>query len=91
MDFVDLNQLYTFYKVCEHESLATYAEVSGTPTSTLRTRISKLEKHMGRKLMFWRRSINCFELTEEGVNLYRSSQLLFEHFYPSMIEGNRAK
>jgi Bacterial regulatory helix-turn-helix protein, lysR family len=58
----DLNDLYFFSKVVEHEGFAAASRVLGVPKSTLSRRVSLLEERLGVRLL--QRSTRRFAVTE---------------------------
>lgn len=60
----DLNDLYFFAKVVEHEGFAPAGRLLGIPKSTLSRRISLLEERLGVRLL--QRSTRRFTVTEIG-------------------------
>src|SRR4029453_15037613 len=65
----DLNDLYFFAKVVEHEGFAPAGRLLGIPKSTLSRRISLLEERLGVRLL--QRSTRRFTVTEIGQVYYR--------------------
>lgn len=65
----DLNDLYFFSKVVEHEGFAAAGRVLGIPKSTLSRRVSLLEERLGARLL--QRSTRRFAVTEIGQDYYR--------------------
>jgi DNA-binding transcriptional LysR family regulator len=65
----DLNDLYFFCKVVEHEGFAAASRVLGVPKSTLSRRVSLLEERLGVRLL--QRSTRRFAVTEIGQDYYR--------------------
>jgi DNA-binding transcriptional LysR family regulator len=65
----DLNDLYFFSKVVEHEGFAAASRVLGIPKSTLSRRVSLLEERLGARLL--QRSTRRFAVTEIGQDYYR--------------------
>jgi DNA-binding transcriptional LysR family regulator len=65
----DLNDLYFFAKVVEHQGFAPAGRVLGTPKSTLSRRVSLLEERLGVRLL--QRSTRRFTVTEIGQVYYR--------------------
>jgi DNA-binding transcriptional LysR family regulator len=65
----DLNDLYFFSKVVEHQGFAAASRVLGIPKSTLSRRVSLLEERLGVRLL--QRSTRRFAVTEVGQDYYR--------------------
>jgi DNA-binding transcriptional LysR family regulator len=65
----DLNDLYFFAKVVEHEGFAPASRVLGIPKSTLSRRVSLLEQRLGVRLLH--RSTRRFTVTEIGQVYHR--------------------
>lgn len=65
----DLNDLYFFAKVVEHEGFGPAGRLLGVPKSTLSRRVSLLEERLGVRLL--QRSTRRFTVTEIGQVYYR--------------------
>lgn len=68
----DLNDLYYFAAVVDHQGFAAAERALGIPKSRLSRRISQLETDLGVRLL--QRSTRRFAVTEVGHNVYRHAQ-----------------
>lgn len=68
----DLNYLYNFILVAEHQSFTRASAQSGIPLSTISRRIDKFEINLDIKLIH--RSTKSFSLTAEGKALFQATQ-----------------
>lgn len=70
----DLNDLYYFVQVVEHQGFAPAGRALGLPKSRLSRRIALLEERLGVRLI--QRSTRRFAVTEIGQNYYRHCQAM---------------
>jgi len=68
----DLNDLYYFAAVVDHQGFAAAERALGIPKSRLSRRISQLEEDLGVRLL--QRSTRRFAVTEVGHSVYRHAQ-----------------
>jgi len=61
---MDLNDLYYFAKVVEHQGFSAAARALGVPKSKISRRIAELEKRLGTQLLY--RSTRKLHITEIG-------------------------
>ena len=78
----DLNDLYFFAQVVEHNGFAAAARVLGMPRSRLSRRIGLLEDRLGVRLL--QRSTRRFAVTEIGLEYYR-------HCVAMLVEAEAAQ
>jgi len=78
----DLNDLYFFAQVVEHNGFAAAARVLGMPRSRLSRRIGLLEDRLGVRLL--QRSTRRFTVTEIGLEYYR-------HCVAMLVEAEAAQ
>ncbi|ART48572.1 LysR family transcriptional regulator [Acidovorax carolinensis] len=78
----DLNDLYFFVQVVEHQGFAPAGRALGMPKSTLSRRIAQLEERLGVRLI--QRSTRRFAVTEIGQDYYR-------HCVAMLVEANAAQ
>lgn len=70
----DLNDLFYFVQVVEHQGFAAAGRALGIPKSKLSRRIAMLEERLGVRLV--QRSTRRFSVTELGQNYYRHSKAM---------------
>src|SRR3546814_2903297 len=68
----DLNDLYYFAMVVDHQGFAAAERALGIPKSRLSRRISQLETDLGVRLL--QRSTRRFAVTDVGTSVYRHAQ-----------------
>lgn len=78
----DLNDLYYFVQVVEHQGFAPAGRALGSPKSKLSRRIALLEERLGVRLI--QRSTRRFAVTEIGQAYYR-------HCLAMLVEANAAQ
>jgi DNA-binding transcriptional LysR family regulator len=78
----DLNDLYYFVQVVEHQGFAPAGRVLGIPKSKLSRRIALLEERLGVRLI--QRSTRRFSVTEIG-------QIYFSHCKAMLVEAEAAQ
>ena len=78
----DLNDLYFFAQIVEHQGFAAAARVLGTPRSRLSRRLALLEERLGVRLV--QRSTRRFAVTEIGHEYYR-------HCVAMLVEADAAQ
>jgi DNA-binding transcriptional LysR family regulator len=78
----DLNDLYFFAQVVEHQGFAAAARVLGMPRSRLSRRLALLEERLGVRLV--QRSTRRFAVTEIGQDYYR-------HCVAMLVEAEAAQ
>lgn len=78
----DLNDLYFFAQVVEHQGFASAARVLGMPRSRLSRRLALLEERLGVRLV--QRSTRRFAVTEIGREYYR-------HCVAMLVEAEAAQ
>jgi len=78
----DLNDLYFFAQIVEHEGFAAAARVLGMPRSRLSRRLALLEERLGVRLV--QRSTRRFAVTEIGREYYR-------HCLAMLVEAEAAQ
>jgi DNA-binding transcriptional LysR family regulator len=78
----DLNDLYFFAQVVEHNGFAAAARALGMPRSRLSRRIGLLEDRLGIRLL--QRSTRRFTVTEIGLEYYR-------HCVAMLVEAEAAQ
>ena len=78
----DLNDLYFFAQVVEHQGFAAAARVLGMPRSRLSRRLALLEERLGVRLV--QRSTRRFSVTEVGREYYR-------HCVAMLVEAEAAQ
>ena len=81
---VDFNEAAVFVKVVQAGSFSAAARQLGLPTSTVSTRVSRLEKRLGITLL--QRTTRRLHLTEAGTAYYRHAALGLGH----MLEAEAA-
>ena len=87
----DLNDLYYFVQVVEHQGFAPAGRALGIPKSKLSRRISLLEERLGVRLL--QRSTRHFSVTEIGQQYYRHcvAMLVEAEAANELIERQRAE
>lgn len=87
----DLNDLFYFVQVVDHQGFAPAGRALGTPKSKLSRRIAKLEERLGVRLIT--RSTRHFSVTEVGQNYYRhcKAMLVEAEAAQEAIEMTRAE
>jgi DNA-binding transcriptional LysR family regulator len=87
----DLNDLYYFVQVVDHEGFAPAGRALGVPKSKLSRRIANLEERLGVQLIT--RSTRSFSVTEVGQNYYRhcKAMLVEAEAAQEAIEMTRAE
>lgn len=78
----DLNDLYYFVQVVEHQGFAPAGRALSMPKSKLSRRIAQLEERLGVRLI--QRSTRRFAVTEIGQDYYR-------HCLAMLVEANAAQ
>ena len=68
----DLNDLYYFAMVVDHQGFAAAERALGIPKSRLSRRITQLETDLGVRLL--QRSTRRFAVTDVGTSVYRHAQ-----------------
>lgn len=74
----NLTFLRYFYSACKHSSITKAAQENFVTQSAISQGIKRLEIELGRKLLSNRK--NAFELTNDGVLLFRKSESIFDIF-----------
>ena len=69
---MDIHQLQIFVNVAECKGFLAASKKMHLSQSTVSTHVSALEHELGKKLI--RRTARNFELTEDGVKLYKCSR-----------------
>lgn len=87
----DLNDLYYFVKVVEHQGFAPAGRALGVPKSTLSRRLAQLEERLGVRLI--QRSTRHFNLTDLGRSYYDhcNAMLLQAEAAQELIDASRAE
>ncbi len=87
----DLNDLYYFVQVVEHQGFASAGRALGVPKSKLSRRIAVLEERLGVRLV--QRSTRKFSVTDIGQNYYRhcKAMLVEAEAAQEVIDRNRAE
>ncbi|MDH4395013.1 MAG: LysR family transcriptional regulator [Limnobacter sp.] len=88
---IDLNDLYYFAKVVEHQGFSAAARALGIPKSTLSRRISTLEERLNTQLLY--RSTRKLHVTEIGKAYLQhcKSMLIEAENAQELIEHNHAE
>ncbi|MDA8905946.1 LysR family transcriptional regulator, partial [Candidatus Thioglobus sp.] len=73
---MDLNKLLIFARIVEHKSFTKAAQVLGMDKSTISTKLSQLESHLGVRLL--NRSTRTITLTESGAKYYEYCKQVVE-------------
>ncbi len=81
----DLNDLFYFAAVVEHQGFAPAARALNLPKSTLSRRVAGLEDRLGVRLI--ERSTRRFSVTEVGQEFYRHCQAVLAAFQHSGIRS----
>lgn len=79
---MDLNDLFYFAKVVEHQGFSAAARALGVPKSKISRRIAELEKRLGTQLLY--RSTRKLHITEIG-------KLYYQHCEAMLIEAESAQ
>ncbi len=87
----DLNDLYLFAQVVEHEGFAAASRATGVPKSKLSRRVAELEARLGVRLI--QRSTRRFAVTELGREYFRHcvAMLVEAEAAQEVIERSRAE
>src|SRR5471030_1356462 len=87
----DLNDLYFFAQVVDHNGFAAAARKLGVPRSRLSRRIGLLEERLGVRLI--QRSTRRFAVTEIGREYYRHcvAMMVEAEAAQEMIDGMRSE
>ena len=73
---MDLNKLLIFARIVEHKSFTKAAQLLGMDKSTISTKLSQLESHLGVRLL--NRSTRTITLTESGAKYYEYCKQVVE-------------
>ena len=73
---MDLNKLLIFARIVEYKSFTKAAQVLGMDKSTISTKLSQLESHLGVRLL--NRSTRTITLTESGAKYYEYCKQVVE-------------
>ena len=73
---MDLNKLLIFARIVEHKSFTKAAQLLGIDKSTISTKLSQLESHLGVRLL--NRSTRTITLTESGAKYYEYCKQVVE-------------
>lgn len=84
-----LDDIYLFITVVKSGSLNKAANKLGMPAPTLSRRLQRLEKNLGRQLIY--RSARRFELSSDGLEYYQAYVPIIEQYEKTtnQIEGNQ--
>ncbi|MEC5405654.1 LysR family transcriptional regulator [Paraburkholderia sp. MPAMCS5] len=87
----DLNDLYFFAQVVDHQGFAPAGRALGMPKSTLSRRIAVLEKQLGVRLV--QRSTRRFSVTEVGQSFYAhcKAMLVEVEAAQQVVDANRSE
>lgn len=88
---MDLNDLYYFAKVVEHQGFSAAARALGIPKSKISRRIAELEKRLNTQLLY--RSTRKLHITEIGKTYYQhcKAMLIEAESAQELIEHNHAE
>lgn len=88
---MDLNDLYYFAKVVEHQGFSAAARALGVPKSKVSRRIAELEKRLNTQLLY--RSTRKLHITEIGKAYYQhcKAMLIEAESAQELIEHNHAE
>lgn len=88
---MDLNDLYYFAKVVEHQGFSAAARALGIPKSKISRRIAELEKRLNTQLLY--RSTRKLHITEIGKTYYQhcKAMLIEAESAQEVIEHNHAE
>jgi DNA-binding transcriptional LysR family regulator len=88
---LNLNDLYVFAKVVDHQGFAAASRALGLPKSTLSKRVAELERHLGARLI--QRTSRSFAITETGQAFYRhaAAMLIEAEAAEQVVQGRLAE
>ncbi len=88
---MDLNDLYYFAKVVEHQGFSAAARALGVPKSKISRRIAELEKRLNTQLLY--RSTRKLHITEIGKTYYQhcKAMLIEAESAQELIEQNHSE